>query len=252
MKSKLEIEGALDRAIELMISVARTGHHVPISAQASALGIPLSSAYRTVSALMRHGLLAKGKRGHFGPGLGLTALALAAEPLAILSEAARTPLRRLARSTRATAHLGVFENDMVTYIVKEEGGGQRIFTREQGQLEAYCSAIGKVLLAGFEEEALADYLDRGPFVALTEHTDIDPSSIRAKIERVSHQGFAVDNCEVADNLYCVAAPVRGHSCKIVAAISVSQYADLGFKPEPIPLLFDCAVAIERRLGRVGI
>lgn len=240
--------GTLDRAVALLLSVARDGADRPIADHAAALDIPLSSAYRTVALLARHGLLAQAKRGHFGPGLALASLAAATDPHAIIASAARAPLRRLARTMRATAHLGVLEGDMVTYVVKEQGGGRALFTREDGQLEAYCSAVGKVLLAAFEAERLAEYLAAGPFVALTGRTITDPPAIAAEIAKVGAQGHAIDDREIADDLFCIAAPVRGPDGGVVAAISLSRPAHPTDGLAPLADVLACAAAIGRRLG----
>src|SRR3546814_4531438 len=56
------------------------------------------------------------------------------------------PISKLAQRTGLTAHLGCLESNMVTYLIKE-GSEPDVFTREGIQLEAYCSGIGKVLLA---------------------------------------------------------------------------------------------------------
>jgi DNA-binding IclR family transcriptional regulator len=243
-----QCSGPLERATRLLLALACEGESRPLAAHASSLGIPLSTAYRIAAQLSKHGLLAPGKRGHFGPGLTLTELAARADPRTILAGAARPLLRKLARSTRATAHLGVLEGDMVTYLVKEQGGGA-LFTREGGQLEAYCSAIGKILLAASDRWSLDAYLGSGPFVALTGRTITDPHLIRDGIAAVARQDYAIDDREVADDLVCVAVPIRDRNGKVVAAISLSMQTITIPIEESRARLRACASAIEKRLGR---
>lgn len=243
-----EIHGPADRTLRLMTAIASAGTSTPLEEHARTLGIPVSTAYRIVALLMRHGLVAPGKRGSFGPGLKLASLATTTTPAKILTEAARTPIRRLARTMCATAHLGVLDNDMVTYLVKERGGGAPLFTREDGQLEAYCSAIGKVLLASINPDSLDAYLNAGPFVALTARTKIEVDLIRAEIETVTRAGFATDDEEVSDGLQCVAVPVRDAEGRVVAAVSLSRSTAERPELEPAAELVDCAHRIERRLG----
>lgn len=242
-------EGTIERAVALLIAIARTGQRTALSDQAEALHIPLSTAYRMVKEFSRHGLVAPGRRGHFGPGLELVDLARGADPRTILRDAARPPLKRLAREMRMTAHFGVLEEDMVTYIVKERGGGPWLFTQEDSRLEAYCSAIGKVLLAAFSLDQIDTYLNAAPFVALTPHTIIDPGLIRQEIDDVARRGFAVDDREIAIDIQCVAVPVRDRSARVVGAISLSREAQGSVVLEPVPELLQCAKRIESRLGR---
>jgi DNA-binding IclR family transcriptional regulator len=180
--------------------------------------------------------------------MGLAALRVHADPMAILVDAARPLLRRLARETRATAHLGVFENDMISYVVKEHGGGARLFTREGGQLEAYCSAIGKVLLAHLPDEEREAYLASGPFVALTSRTITDPAVIRETLSQVRSRGFAIDDREIADDLSCVAVPIEGPSGDVMAALSISTAYRDGVKAALMDSLRRCADAVSKRLG----
>ena len=245
--SKAVRDPVVDRAASLLIAVAGAQGDINLASHARALGIPLSSAYRIATTLARHGLLAQGLRGHYGPGLALAGLGGQADPRAILARTARPLARRLARKARATAHLGVFEGDMVTYLIKESRG-VRLFTQEGGQLEAYCSAIGKVLLAHLEADEIERYLMSAPFIALTVRTVTDPVLIRNELVRVRAAGFAIDDREIADDLVCMAVPVRDPGGTVIAAVSLSRRADVVHHPEPPAALMECARAIEARLG----
>ena len=111
---------------------------------------------------------------------------------------------------------------MVSYIVKEGDPDATLFTREAMQLEAYCSAVGKLLLAQLSDERLSEYLATAPFVALTPYTITEPDEIRRHLVEIRSAGFAVDDREVADDLVCIAVPVRLASDEVVAAISCSR------------------------------
>lgn len=248
MEIESKIDGTVERVIQVLTAVAAPGDIRPLSVHARALGIPQSTVYRIVASLSRHGLVAPGSRGTYGPGLKLAALAAGAAPSDILNRVARPPLRRLARSVKATTHLGILDGDMVTYVVKEATRGPRLFTQEGGQLEAYSSAIGKVLLAAFEPERLEAYLGAGPFIALTPRTITDPEQLRREIDHVAACGFAVDDREVADDLQCVAVPIRDTHGEVVAAISLSRMALYAERLEPTAELLECARQIENRLG----
>lgn len=243
-----EREPAVERAAQLLIAIARDRGRNTIAAHAAALGIPLSTAYRIVDVLTRSGLLAPGRRGHFGPGLVLGEIGGAASPRAILADMARPLVRRLARTVRATAHLGILDGDMVTYIVKEHAGGPHLFTREDEQLEAYCSAIGKILLAHLPPDQVDRYLASAPFVPLTARTTTDPDAIRGVLDDIRRADHATDDREVADDLFCVAVPIRDRSGAVIAAVSVSRQIGNVREPSILPDLLACAAAIGNRLG----
>lgn len=238
---------ALDRALDLLELIARHDGKLPLDAIASSIGIPLSTAYRLVGRFEARGLVARVDRGRYRLGLSAAVLAQRLDPTALLAEIARPPIRKLARATARTGHLGVFEADMVTYLIKE-GGRHNLLTREMMQLEAYCSAIGKVLLAYQDDEARERYLAAGPFVALTERTITDPSRLRDHLVEVRDQGHAIDDGEVADGLFCVAIPIRRRDGTVIAALSSSASDDRaeGRVEDLLTALRLCAAEIERR------
>jgi DNA-binding IclR family transcriptional regulator len=239
---------AINRTLALFEALVRNGGHRPLSAIALELDLPPSTAHRMVALLVSRGLIAPARRGHYMAGLALAELGRRSDPNHILGEAARPLLRRLARAARTTAHLGVWDGDMVTYLVKESGGGSKLFTEEGGQLEAYCSAIGKVLLAHLEADQRETYLAAGPFIALTDRTVTNPDHIREILSQVTDNGFARDDQEIADGLFCVAVPIHDPSGSVIAAISLSHSDTMSAIVEPPPELRDCAAALEKRLG----
>jgi DNA-binding IclR family transcriptional regulator len=111
---------------------------------------------------------------------------------------------------------------MVTYIVREGVDTTTIFSQENKQLEAYCSGIGKVLLAGLPDAEREDYLATGPFIALTRHTITDPATLRRELQSVAAAGFARDSEEAAEGIHCLALPVRSPMGEIIAALSLSR------------------------------
>jgi DNA-binding IclR family transcriptional regulator len=118
-------------------------------------------------------------------------------------------------------HLGSFEGEMVTYRAKAGDPKNGLFTEVGGQLEAYCSGIGKVLLAHLPDEELAAYLANGPFYALTVNTITDAGALSAELKRVRAEGMAFDREEVEDGLNCVAVPLFVPDGSVPLALSAS-------------------------------
>ena len=187
-------------------------------------GLSSSTAHRILMSLAAQGLIIPAARGSYVVGPALIRLAGAMTPRELLVAVARPRLSRLARACRAHAHLGVFETDMVTYLVRTAFGRRKLFSVEGTQLEAYCSALGKVLLAGLPEQQRERYLAAGPFVPLTANTITDAAALRDELARVRQCGFAMDNEEILPGLTCLAVPVRDEGGRVHAAISISATA----------------------------
>jgi DNA-binding IclR family transcriptional regulator len=196
---------------------------------AAACDMPISTAHRMLATLRKSGFLLQPNRGCYLPGPMLTALGGALRYREVIARVARPVLDGLARRTGLTAHLGVFDTDMVTYLVKA-GGCMPMLTRENMQLEAYCSGIGKVLLANLSREEADVYLATGPFVRLTEATIVDPLMLAQTLDDVRRSGVAFDAGEFQQDLFCVAVPVLSPRGDVCAAISLSAIDDSSGMP----------------------
>lgn len=229
----------------LLEAVVADGGRSSVAALARATGIPAASAHRHVAALVAAGYLVPAGYGRHLPGPKLRALAGMIDDRQIMTNAAAPILDRLAVRTGCVVQLGIFENDMVTYLVKTGQSAGDLFTKVGMQLEAYCSGIGKVLLAHIPAQARAEYLGGGPFIALTDQTITDPLLLRDELDQVAAQGFAVDDEEVVTGLQCVAVPVRNMRGDVIAAISASRATQIDNRRWQEQLLpFLCAAASE--------
>ncbi|WP_425232980.1 IclR family transcriptional regulator, partial [Sphingorhabdus sp.] len=210
------------RTLQLLEAVVRDGAQSSVAALARDTHIPVASAHRHIRALVSAGYLVAAGYGRHLPGPRLHVLAGFFDTKLMMANAARPILDRLAKRMHCVAQLGIFENDMVTYLVKSGPSAGDLFTKVGMQLEAYCSGIGKVLLAHLPDAARSEYLQAGPFIALTERTITDPDLLDAELQRVAREDFAVDDEEVVTGLQCIAVPVRNRESEVIAAISASR------------------------------
>jgi DNA-binding IclR family transcriptional regulator len=188
--------------------------------------LPGASGYRLVQTLEKVGAVVRGARGRYRPGMLLVSVSPAVEVGERLRDMSDAILADLAVTMDLTVHMGVLDDGMVTYVAKH--GGKSAFavhTEVGAQLEAYCSGLGKVLLAALPNPALDAFLGEGDLVPLTPWTITDPADFRAEIERVRAQDYAIDDREISPQMRCVAVPVRNAAGRTVAAISSSGYAD---------------------------
>jgi DNA-binding IclR family transcriptional regulator len=240
-------QGKTERAFRLLGLLVAQGGGASLGSAADALGLPLSTAHRLAALLVRQGLLVRGDRGQYLPGWTIVELARAADWREVLAGVARPFARRMARKSLSTVHVGVLDGDMVTYLVKETGVATDLFTREGMQLEAYCSAVGKILLSDLPDEDLQDYLKGAPFPALTSATITDPVALRGHLREVRERGFAVDDREVAEDLLCFAVPIRKPDGTLLAALSSAGRVGRRSEEKVLSDLRRCAAQITDRL-----
>jgi IclR family acetate operon transcriptional repressor len=84
----------------------------------------------------------------------------------------------------------------------------------------HCSGPGKVLLAHAEPE-LFDRLAKEGFERKSENTICDPAQLRAHLDQIARQGYAVDNEEYLRGNLCLAAPVFDYTGKVVASVGIT-------------------------------
>lgn len=186
------------------------------------VGIPEASGYRIICSLETIGAVIRGPNGGFRPGMLLSDLSQGVQLPELLRASASNVSRKIATRFGITVQVGVLEGDMVSYVAVK--GRAKVPSKVGTQLEAYCTGLGKVLLAGLRPREFDRFLEEDDFVALTPYTLIDKDIFRSEITQVRTQGFGIDDREVHLDLRCVALPIRNRSGQVIAAISGSGRA----------------------------
>ena len=236
------------KAFALLKSFRDAEEWVSSSELSRRAGLPEASGYRLIQTLEEIGAVARGHKGRYRTGPLLLSLSHNVTLGELLREASLPLMTEMGYQLNITMHLGVLEHGMVTYIGKvSPPGAFPVHTRVGAQLEAYCSGLGKVLLAALPDEEVESFVLDGELIALTPHTITTPSALRAELKKVRQRGFAVDDREHQANMRCIAVPVRDRGGRVVAALSASDAADrmtAQRQEEVRALLFEAA----RRLG----
>ena len=214
--------GSVERSLDLFEGIILDQGRKPANEIGQQLGLKRATVFRIVKTLEAHGQLRTSQRGHYVAGPRTLQMLALIDRNRVQAELARQLIRKLAKMVGHTVHLGVLEGDMTTYLVKESGVDEALFTRENMQLESYCSVIGKVLLAHLPEADQERYLANGSFVRLTRHTIVDPGQLREHLKKVRAAGYAIDDREIAPDLYCLAVPIVQPDRSVTLALSVSS------------------------------
>ena len=130
--------------------------------------LPQASGYRLIQTLEEIGAVIRGPQGRYRPGMLLVQLSQRVEIAELLRSVSHPVLFELASRLSLTVHMGILEHGMVTYVAKVgESAGFAVHTRVGAQLEAYCTGLGKVLLAAMPRRDFDDFLDEGELISLT-------------------------------------------------------------------------------------
>lgn len=130
-------------------------------------------------------------------------------------------LKTLSSSTFETCFLGVYNSGHVVYLYKSEGTLSIQTSAKLGaRLPAYCTGIGKALLAFQPLEEIDAVLDK-PLTKYTEKTVIDRMKLYEVLADIRIKGFSLDNEENEEGLTCVARPIFNYTGNVIGAISVA-------------------------------
>lgn len=170
-----------------------------------------------------------------------------------LTEIAQPFVEELVARVHESSSISVLDGRDVVYVVRVPT--TRIMTVAISigtRFPAYCTSMGRVLLAGRPEEELDRYLAEVELVPRTTRTVTDPDELRRLLADVRRQGYALVKQELEDGLASIAVPIHDRSGAVVAAMNVSANA-MRVDPDTLardvlPHLRDAASQIDEALG----
>ena len=164
-----------------------------------------------------------------------------------LPQIAQPHLEQLSARLGESTSAAVLDGDEIVYVARV--ATRRIMTvgiTVGTRFPAYATSMGRVLLAGLPAQELDDYLARADLAPLTGRTLHDAATLRAELDRVHAQGWALVDQELEAGLRSVAAPLRDGEDRVVAAVNVSTSAQL--QPELPEAYVDAVVAAARAIS----
>ena len=167
-----------------------------------------------------------------------------------LIDEAHPVMQKISEATKETVHLAVMDGEEIVYIDKVDSPQTlRMYSRIGKRAPAYCTGLGKVLLA-WSSPSVIDKVSKH-LRKFTENTNTDPLILQRELHLVRERGYAVDNEEYEKGICCVAAPIRDINGEVVAALSISG-PNFRFNEERIEeyknLVVASAKEISERMG----
>lgn len=221
------VDSVLGRALSLLHAFAPQDAGLSLAELSRRTSIPKATVHRLVAELTRWGMLEPGAGGvHLG--MRLFELGQLAPRQRSLREAALPYLNDLHEATHETVHLAVLEGVAaleVVYLEKLTGrGGPALSSRVGGRMPAYCTAVGKALLAFSPTSTVEAVLDGG-LVRRTPYTIVLPALLHRELGDIRRSGVAYEREESTPGVVCVACPVVGPDGRALAAVSIAGWSN---------------------------
>jgi IclR family transcriptional regulator, pca regulon regulatory protein len=147
---------------------------------------------------------------------------LSSTPLAV---SAQPVLDRVRDAVNQSCSLAILDGDDILYLARSATARIMSLTLNVGsRLPAYCTAMGRVLLAYVPKPELDAYLARVELRAFVDRTITSPEKLRQLLDVAREAGYALVDQELEVGLRSIAVPVRSASGAVVAGVNVSVHA----------------------------
>jgi IclR family pca regulon transcriptional regulator len=138
-----------------------------------------------------------------------------------LATAAQPMLEHLSHILHESFSIAVLDGPEVVYIARTSM--PRIFATDLGvgtRLPAFCTSMGRVLMANLSPEELESVIPRMDFARYSDRTTISQEKLRRVLVAAQRDGYAIVDQEMESGLRSMAVPVRNPMGRVVAAIDV--------------------------------
>ena len=217
---------AAAKALELLSVFSYREPRLSLADLAARTGIPRATAFRLLSTLEQAGFLVK-DHGAYQLGIKCFVLGNIVAGGLDLRDTAHPHLVALRDTTRETTQIAILDHWQVVYLERVISpypvGLMR--SRAGAILPAYCTALGKTLLAYMPEAEVEAWATTQKFPALTPRTITSARRLLKELRVIRERGYAIDDEERERGARCLAAPIRNHHGDVVAAISVAGPID---------------------------
>ena len=246
---------SLERGLAVIKAFGADSPGLRLSDVARATGLTRAAARRFLLTLVRLGYVRQ-EGNVFSLRPRILELGYAYLSVLSLPEVAQPHMEALVGEVNESSSIAVLDDLDVVYVVRVPT--QRIMTITIAvgtRLPAYATSMGRVLLAGLEEDALEERLDRVEIEPLTSTTVPDHEALRERIERAREAGWAAVDQELEEGVRSAAVPIRDAQGKVSAAMNVSVHATRmtmqALRRDLVPKLLRTAEAIEADLHATG-
>jgi IclR family transcriptional regulator, pca regulon regulatory protein len=163
-------------------------------------------------------------------------------------------LEWLVGETGESSSMSVLDGQDIVYVARVPTSRIMTVAINVGtRFPAYATSMGRVLLAGLDDEALEQHLETLDLHRLTSHTVPSVADLRRRLAEVRRQGYALVDQELEPGLRSLAVPVRNRGGRVVAAVNISSHVSRLPKDKArrqfLPLLQQAVGRIEVDLHR---
>lgn len=217
-------DGTVGKALDVLELVAAAIRPVRFSDLLPQSTFPKATLYRFLQTLTNQGMLVYDEdRGTYALGVRLVRLAHTAWAQSSLAPLARPYLDELATESGETIHLAQMDQGQVLYVDKRNAATPVEMFSSAGKVgPAYCTGVGKAMLAFMSDEAVAKAMPRQSFHRFTPQTLDNPAKLKVELLAIRTRGHAFDREEHELGIICCAVPILSRTGRVLGALSMTS------------------------------
>ena len=221
---KRDLVAGLEKGLAVIEAFDQERPRLTISEVAERTGLTRAAARRYLITLTHLGFVSQDRK-RFALTAKVLRLGQSYMHSARLPRIVQPELHKLAYTLKEASSAGVLDGSDVICIAATSAGRVVSSTLQPAtRVPAYCTANGRVLVAGLPQAEADAWVERQMLQALTPYTITQPERLRQEIARVRAQGYAAVDQELELGLRTVSVPLRNYRGDVVAAINISVHA----------------------------
>lgn len=214
---------SVQRAGLLLEALADKEPELGIAELSKRTGLSQSTVHRLLGTLYNLNLVDQNSNNHkYRLGLKLFELGSSVVNKIDIVQLAIPYMEELSKKYNEAINLAKLDKDEIVYIHKIESSTTLKLDLKLGSCHpAYCTGMGKVLLAYLDKDELNSYLERVKLKKFTSNTITHQEKLKQELILIRKQGYSFDNEEYTQGVCCLAVPVRDYTNKVCAALSIA-------------------------------
>jgi DNA-binding IclR family transcriptional regulator len=216
-----ETRGVLSRYAFILDTLAAAPEGLTLTEIMQATALPRGTVHRLLGALLEVGYIAPVEgRKVYVLGARLLHMLHLGTPAEVIVKLVRPILDRLVAQFRETAFLAKLEGREVRSVAMAMPSGEgQSYVQPGREMPAHAAASGKAIFAFQDEAVIADMLAR-PLEKFTDKAITDPAAVRAELDVVHKDGYALCDEELDPGIYSYACPVHLKNLGVIYSIGL--------------------------------
>lgn len=223
VKQKQNYINSLFKTFDILLAFTPEKQELSLTEIVKETKLNKTTVYRFLSSLIAIGIIHKNQNNNkYQLGITLYELGNRVNIKNNLVDIAHPYLVKLVRDIDITIHFATLDGGEVLYLDKIKSRKTfQMNTYIGARAPAYCTALGKSMLAYLDEEMLEHHFGSIKFNKLTPYTLDNSAELLKQLKKIRKNGFAIDKEEFEEGLHCLAVPVIDTNDYPIASLSIS-------------------------------